>query len=264
MKLTSTLLKTSTLLFAGTALIGCGGGVTNWYISSKNVTATTPLEPMVHVIGDSFWDYGNSDNGAEPVPGRILKVIATHTGLIFVDHSITNESLANIIGKQVSELKQAQPFDQIKTILVDGGANDVKKICRGIQSSPDGTPNFTSDCALALKNTTTDRIALLKTLIESVPTLEKIVWASTISFPTTTIDPAVTAEFNKGIKDACRSESYSSVCLFVDVTTLWTESNADNFVLNDKQHVNDIGAQMVGDAIWSAMNSAGVYGANRF
>lgn len=266
MKLLENLIMKSKLLLPVTLLLGCvGGGVQDYYKSGEYVTEQTPLKSSVHILGDSFWDYGKSDNGAPPVPGRILREITSHTGLIYVDHSQTNASMKHISETQLSQLKEAQP-GQIRTILVNGGANDVKKICAGQQSivvDGEQIPNFTIDCKLALDDTTKARKSLLNTLLlsEDLPSLQKIVWVSTISFPTTTIDSVVTQAFNQGIRDACEAVAQQK-CLYVDVSTRWNPTEADGFVLNDKMHVDDTGAAVVGNAIWDAMVSAGVLNIN--
>lgn len=239
-------------------LTGCGGGTSNHYISANFVTTATPLNSQVHVIGDSFWDYGSPNYSQPAEAGRVLQAITRNNNKVFKDHSRTNAAISDINKVQVPEIVSDQTNDQIRTILVNGGANDLKDSCStaAYNSNP-------GKCTSAIDATVLKRKELLNTLLNlEGNTVETVVMPSLITWSPEKFPKSATSEYDLKIKEICNLEPVRMRCLFVDISSLWTTDNASDFILPapDKLHVNNEGAKLVGDAIWQAMRNAGVHG----
>jgi hypothetical protein len=248
-----------------TLIYGCGGLDTDENYVSEQISRETgiPITKYVHVLGDSFWDYGPSPMQREGSrQGRTLQELTALTGKIYQDHSRTNAQLDHILGKQMDELHQDQPNDQIITLLANSGANDVKVVCKNKHpDNPEINP-FTPECVEALEKATADRAIVFEKLLgpnSELTTLKHVVWLSLISHPLTMVDPRVARAFDSGARELCESAAYSSRCLFVDVWQLWTPEEAltgdqnASYVLDDQMHVNDRGATLVANEIYQAL-----------
>lgn len=234
-----------------TALVGC-----NRYVSD---TSTYEIQ----ILGDSYFDH----DGYAPLRIALRTSEETSEGqqVVYHDRSITDAQIDPDINLQMDQAIDTANLDdyQIKTILIDGGANYVKERCPFNQTEEQRI----STCHPAIELAGTQAYEMLTKAVDAG--VENIVWAGYYYInPETRVLPQDMDTLNAALEAACDDINDYQVCddtgacepfngcTFVDMSGVWTAEEAvvgAGHLINDGLHVTRKGGCLVGDTIWAAL-----------
>lgn len=231
-----------------TACVNCSNGTCNRY-------APTPDERGVQIIGDSYFDY----------MGYIPEELAEKSGKVYEDRSRSGATLAQITGyyETARAEDEADSTYEIRTLLLDGGGNDMRKVCKTADQGPgfDGTFAGLSE---ACKAASSSAIAGAKALIDRTrdDEIDDVVWLGPHYFAADFVPQVIVDTFADAVQQHCQTKrdgDERNNCHFVETRGAWTPAGADAHLLGDRAHVNEEGGQIIADLLWQVMVADDVY-----
>ncbi|MDX1695532.1 MAG: SGNH/GDSL hydrolase family protein [Ketobacteraceae bacterium] len=209
----------------------------------------------VQILGDSYFDFDFY------IPDELKNL----SGWEFYDRSVTNSELSDI-SKQFDAVLADEKADgtyTVSTIIINGGANDLKSPCV-TSKNRDGLSSGCTDALIA------SREAIKNLLAKMAGEVESIVWAGRYYMAESTAPQAAVDAHNENIIAECAK--YTN-CYFVEVRGYendgddlrWSYAEgtpADEgglYIKNDGQHVTEKGAVRIATLIWQVMMDNGVY-----
>lgn len=199
---------------------------------SAKDTEEAPLDQDVIILGDSMWDYG------KPL-GAIPKALIELSGKTYYELArsgatadyIRNTEIPRIPGYETNEMT-------VKTILISGGANDVREPCKVDldQDINTTTATLTQACIDGVEKASNGVQEILQDL-HQIESLQTIVWGGLIYFPDDKYSQAVSdavvdgvtyvnedgqTQSIPGIKDRCETPEVtypgtSNKCYYADL-----------------------------------------------
>ncbi|OUS29014.1 hypothetical protein A9Q99_10405 [Gammaproteobacteria bacterium 45_16_T64] len=221
-------------------------------------TESSPMENDVIIMGDSLWDLG-SPYGAIPLNliERSKKTYlelarsGAHTNYI---RDIEIPKIPNYNGQGLD------PDPTVKTIIVNGGANNLKEPCKvDLENNinvDEGTYSTACTDAFTVAVTEAEEIISLLSAIDSV---ENIVWTGPQYFPVSVVSENLIDKTVGELSSLC-SDDLTEKCTYVDLTQapMWGPDDASIYLYDDI-HVNVAGAELIGGQVWSILESIGAY-----
>lgn len=222
----------------------------------------------VLIVGDSFWDYGEGY-------GAIPKKMVEKTGDTYFEVARSGATTKYLLSVVQGDPAANNPLPlnngvDFKTILLNGGANNIRDICKAgaedrSASAPCRGVNATNNTSLdtltcacqegldAIRNDLRPIIAELS----AIETVDHIVFAGPQKFPTSQAYPFIQDIVRAHSELVC---SEFSKCSFVDNSTLWDHNNSGCYIY-DNQHVTKVAAGRIADNILNHLkniNSVGM------
>lgn len=231
-----------------------------------NDVADTP----VVIVGDSFWDYGQGY-------GAIPKAMIEKTGQTYFEVARSGAKTAYIKsvvnGAETNNPMPPAGVGDIKTILLNGGANNIRNVCkagaddyadradcRGVNSTNNTSPEtLTCLCNDRLTSIEADLNDIM-TQLETIETVDHIVYAGPQKFPTSQAYAFVQERARAHASAAC---SNHSKCSYVDNAVLWDYNGSGCFIW-DNQHVTTVGASRIADNILNHLLDIGAFGTGSY
>ena len=245
-----------------------------------------PIEDVeIIILGDSFWDFG-LPFGAIPlelirhsikeaydsgVPGALGK---TYYDLSV--YSAPADYILDIKIPQIPNYGNVETPPKVRTVLSNGGANDVALTCRpiietgaGETALGDNITTLTPTCEEGLAAASVASFNIMQRLAE-IESVEKIVWLGPHYYDNDMIDASILDmvvdmlqdncdQFNPPIIAGIRFPVALRTCVFIDVRDAWTPDEANEYLF-DKIHVTSAGAKIMGDMIWSVLTTTNGFG----
>jgi len=230
-------------------LTGCDG-------TSDRYKTPNADEKGVQFIGNSYFDF----------MGYIPKDLIVKSGKVYMDRSRSGATLTQITTdyeKALAEADKPEASYEIRTLLLEGGGNDVRKVCKTADQGAgfDGTfAGLSQPCKKALSGATTAAKALIDRTRDDK--IENVVWLGPYYLAPDVVPPVLIDTFADAIKRHCetaRAADARNNCHFVETRGAWTPAQADGYVLGDRAHVNEQGGQIIADLLWQGMVNADVY-----
>jgi len=216
--------------------IGLLGGMTMMVGCSYDFHNPTPTESDVQIVGDSVFD----------LSGEIQTDLKTLTGKMYKDRSVSGAKIAAI----QSQLNTAVGRTTLRTVIADGGANDI------LQGSMDcDTDPLTQGCIDVLDYIGDKMVAMFDTMYSKSP--DNCVWLGYYHVKGSEI------EKNEAI-DSAYSDIYPSIfgtqytgfkATLVDPRS----SIVDSDIKSDDIHPTSSGSQKLANLIYNTMKSGGMY-----
>lgn len=240
-------------------LAGCKTDEINCVVNGKKpescnlytakATVDSPLEDKVVIIGDSLWDYGKP-HGAIP-----LKLIEL-SGKTYYELARSGAFTSYILDDEIPKIPKEDNVYALKSVLVNGGANNVRTPCEiDLENNVNVTAEtFSQSCNDAIAEAEIGAEQIIGRLV-AIPSVDHVVWVGPQYFPIEKVSAELVDFVSDRISTLCAAESK---CHFVDLRGIWSQSNADAYLF-DKEHVNQDGAELVGNEIWQKMESIGAY-----
>lgn len=196
MSLKRILLPTALIAISATTFTACTRNEINCVLGGKKPdscnlyqsdTSAANYDEDVIILGDSMWDYGEP-HGA--IPLELINL----SGTVYFDLSRSGADGAYIREKEIPRIPGQDSNNMtVKTILISGGANDVREPCEiNVPNEGDNTTvdTLTNDCIAGMVKAST-AVELVLSELHKINSLEHIIWGGLIYFPSNEYSPAV-------------------------------------------------------------------------
>lgn len=217
----------------------------------------------VQIIGDSYFDFR----------GYIPIELVERSGKVYEDRSRSGATIEQITtyyedaredeAAHVTFAGDSATYE-IKTVLVDGGANNIRKACMtkhlkgtGFDGSYASLPD---ECKEQLDLAIDGASALIDRTRDDG--IADIVWLGPHYFHPDTAPPVVMDTFADAVSLHCqtkRPQDARNNCHFVEVRGVWLPEDATQYFGSDQIHVNEAGAARVSDLLWEVMETGDVH-----
>jgi hypothetical protein len=224
-------------LFRMLLVIGMAGGLALGTIGcSFDFNNPTPSEWDVQIIGDSVFD----------LSGEIQTYLKTLSGKMYKDRSVSGAKIAAIQSQMNTALKRTT----LKTLIADGGANDILQGSMDCDSDP-----LTSGCLDVLNYVGDKMEAMLYTMYTKSP--NDCVWLGYYHVK------GSEAEKNEAI-DYTYEWLYPGIfgTVYSGFETTLIDPRAvivDSDIKSDDIHPTSSGSQKLANLIWNAMVAGNMY-----
>ncbi len=227
MRLLKLLLAISMAAGLALSLTGCSADFNN----------PTPTEWDVQIVGDSVFD----------LSGDIQKTLKTLSGKMYKDRSVSGAKIAAI----QSQLNTALGRTTLKTVIADGGANDILQGSMDCDSDP-----LTSGCLGTLDYIGDKMEVMLEAMYQKSP--DDCVWLGYYHVKGGQVEKNEAIDYAysnvyPGIFGATNMSAY-----LVDPRAAFTGHEA-GYIKSDDIHPTLTGSQVLANMIWNVMVAENMY-----
>lgn len=205
------------------------------------------LDNQVVFVGDSLFDYGEGY-------GAIPKDLIARSGKTYADLSVSGQRTSYINDVEIPKIST---LGDVKTVIVNGGANDILAACGANVETGDNVDRITDTCEAALDSMETGVTNMLNSLA-AIASIDHVIWVGPQYFPVDMVARIVIDEAAVRIQSTCTG-NLNYKCSFVDNSANWTQEDAAAYLMKDKQHVKKEGAALMGEEIWQRLIAVGAH-----